>query len=177
MKQVYLAFGSNIGSRAANIGKALEALGQAGIEVRRISSFYRTEPVELVRQPWFVNCVAEAATDLMPLQLLKTLQRIERELGRRRVVNKGPRTIDIDILLYENVVVQSNTLQIPHEGLSHRRFVLVPLAELDQNLRHPVTRRTVAEMLAESADHSQVIRMDAQGTADGRNNSGRKASA
>ncbi|HUZ47671.1 MAG TPA: 2-amino-4-hydroxy-6-hydroxymethyldihydropteridine diphosphokinase [Terriglobia bacterium] len=165
MKQVYLAFGSNLGSPLENIRKALGALPDAGVEVRRVSSFYRTEPVELIRQPWFVNCVAEAATDLMPLQLLKAVQRVERALGRRRVIDKGPRTIDIDILLYENVVVQSNTLKIPHEGLSHRRFVLVPLSELDRNLRHPVTRRTVLEMLGESPDHSQVIRMDLESEA------------
>jgi 7,8-dihydro-6-hydroxymethylpterin-pyrophosphokinase len=108
------------------------------------------------------------ATDLMPLQLLKTLQRVERELGRRRVIDKGPRTIDIDILLYENVVVQSRALNIPHEGLSHRRFVLAPLGELAANLRHPVTRRTVLEMLSETPDRSQVIRIGAQSQAAGK---------
>ncbi len=162
MKQVYLAFGSNLGSPVQNIRKALAALPDAGVEVRRVSSFYRTEPVELIHQPWFVNCVAETATNLMPLQLLKAVQRVERALGRRKVVDKGPRTIDIDILLYENVVVQSNTLKIPHEGLSHRRFVLAPLSELERNLRHPVTQRTVLEMLGALSDHSQVIRMDAE---------------
>ena len=177
MKQVYLAFGSNLGSPVENIRRALATLPDAGVEVRRVSSFYRTEPVELVHQPWFVNCVAEAATDLMPLQLLKAVQRVERALGRRRVVDKGPRTIDIDILLYENVVVQSNSLKIPHEGLSHRRFVLVPLSEIDRNLRHPVTQRTVLEMLGDSSDHSQVIRMEEESEAAGKEQSERSAIA
>ena len=162
MKQVFLSFGSNLGSPVENIRKALEALPAAGIEVRRVSSFYRTEPVEFRPQPWFVNCVAETATELMPLQLLKALLRVERELGRRRVIDKGPRTIDIDILLYDNVVVQSRALNIPHERLSHRRFVLTPLSELAPNLRHPVTQRTVLEMLNETPDRGQAIRLDAE---------------
>ena len=129
------------------------------MEVRRVSSFYSTEPVEFRQQPWFVNCVAEVATDLMPMQLLKAVQRVELSLGRRRVISKGPRTIDIDILLYENVVVQSAALNIPHESMADRRFVLVPLCELAAGLRHPVTDQTMAEMLNETADTSQVIRM------------------
>lgn len=125
-----------------------------------MSSFYRTEPVDLKQQPWFVNCVAEVATNLFPLQLLKTLQRVERDLGRRRTIDKGPRTIDIDILLYENAMVHSTELNIPHERMADRRFVLVPLCELAGNLRHPVTERTVLEMLNETTDTSQVIRIN-----------------
>jgi 2-amino-4-hydroxy-6-hydroxymethyldihydropteridine diphosphokinase len=167
MKQVFLSLGSNLGSPVENIQKALEALPVERVEVRRLSSFYRTEPVELRPQPWFVNCVVEASTSLMPLQLLKALQHIERALGRRRVLNKGPRTIDIDILLYDNVVVQSKALHIPHERMGHRRFVLVPLSELAPNLRHPVTKRTVLEMLSETSDRSQVIRIHGENQADG----------
>lgn len=143
---------------------ALERLAAAGMEVRRVSSFYRTEPVEFRQQPWFVNCVAEVATDLLPLQLLHVVQRVERELGRRRNIDKGPRKIDIDILLYENVVVHSAALNIPHEGMARRKFVLVPLRELDAGLRHPITERTVAEMLNETEDTAQVIRMNAGST-------------
>ena len=165
MKRVFLSLGSNLGDRSGNIQRALDALGAAGLEVRRVSSFYRTEPVEFRQQPWFVNCVAEVATDLLPLQLLKAIQRVERHLGRRRDVNKGPRKIDIDILLYENVVVRSAGLNIPHTSMAERRFVLVPLRELEAGLRHPVTERTVLEMLNETADTSQVIRINPAGAA------------
>lgn len=159
MKRVFLSLGSNLGDRTGNIKRAFDALSAAGIEVRRVSSFYRTEPVDLKQQPWFVNCVAEVATDLLPLQLLKTLQKVERDLGRRRVIDKGPRKIDIDILLYENVVVHSAGLNIPHVCMAERKFVLVPLREIAVELRHPVTKRTVEEMLNETADTSQVIRI------------------
>ncbi|HET7213676.1 MAG TPA: 2-amino-4-hydroxy-6-hydroxymethyldihydropteridine diphosphokinase [Terriglobia bacterium] len=166
MKRVFLSLGSNLGDRAGNVRRALEELGPEGIEVRRISSFYRTEPVDYKQQPWFINCVAEVATGLLPLQLLKAIQRVERGLGRRRGINKGPRKIDIDILLYENVVVHSTALNIPHASMAERRFVLVPLHELEAGLRHPVTERTVTEMLSETADASQVIRIHPAGAAE-----------
>ena len=159
MKQVFLSLGSNIGDRVAHIRKALELLPNVGVEVRRVSSFYRTEPVDFLPQRWFVNCVVEVGTDVMPRRLLKTLQSVERALGRRPGVAKGPRPIDIDILLYENVVVRSSVLTIPHERLSERRFVLIPLRELAADLRHPVTQRTVVEMLHDTPDTSQVVRL------------------
>jgi 2-amino-4-hydroxy-6-hydroxymethyldihydropteridine diphosphokinase len=159
MKQVFLSLGSNVGDRVGHIHQALQLLARVGIEVKRVSSLYRTEPVDFLPQRWFVNCVAEVATRLMPLQLLKKLQSVERALGRRPGIPKGPRPIDIDILLYENVVVHSAPLTIPHERLSERRFTLIPLWELAPDLRHPVTQRTVAEMLQATADTSQVIRM------------------
>ncbi|HXH51747.1 MAG TPA: 2-amino-4-hydroxy-6-hydroxymethyldihydropteridine diphosphokinase [Terriglobia bacterium] len=163
MKRVFLSLGSNLGDRSGNIERALDALAAAGLDVRRVSSFYRTEPVEFRQQPWFVNCVAEVATELLPMQLLHVVQRVERDLGRQRGINKGPRKIDIDILLYENVVVRSSALNIPHESMAERRFVLVPLRELEAGLRHPVTDRTVVEMLNETADTGQVIRIRSQG--------------
>jgi 2-amino-4-hydroxy-6-hydroxymethyldihydropteridine diphosphokinase len=165
MKRVFLSLGSNLGNPRGNITRALDELAREGIEVRRVSSFYRTEPVEYRRQPWFVNCAAEVATELMPMQLLSAVQRVERRLGRKRDIHKGPRTIDIDILLYENVVVRSPALNIPHESMAERRFVLVPLGEVAPGVRHPVTERTVTEMLSETADASQVIRMTPQGAA------------
>jgi len=159
MKQAYLSLGSNVGDRVAHIRKAFELLPSVGIVVRRISSFYQTEPVDCLPQRWFVNCVAEVGTELMPLRLLRVLQSVERSLGRRPGIPKGPRPIDIDILLYENVVVRSSVLTIPHARLSQRRFVLVPLRELAAHLRHPVTQRTVLEMLHDTPDSSQVIRL------------------
>jgi 2-amino-4-hydroxy-6-hydroxymethyldihydropteridine diphosphokinase len=157
-KQVFLSLGSNLGDRVANIRKAVEELGRVRVKVRRVSSLYRTEPVDFSPQAWFLNCAVEAATDLMPLQLLKAVKSVERAVGRRPGVASGPRPIDIDILLYENVVVRSSVLTIPHERMSERRFVLVPLRELAPAARHPVTRQTVLEMLQDSRDLSRVVR-------------------
>ena len=162
MKRIYLSLGSNVGDRVSQIRKACELLPTTGVKIRRASSFYRTEPVDFAPQRWFVNCVIEAKTDLMPLQLLKALQSLERRLGRRPGISKGPRPIDIDILLYENVVVRSSALTIPHERLAERRFVLVPLGELAARVRHPVTQRTVLEMLHETTDISHVIRLKSE---------------
>ncbi|MGE5327406.1 MAG: 2-amino-4-hydroxy-6-hydroxymethyldihydropteridine diphosphokinase [Deltaproteobacteria bacterium] len=159
MKTAYLSLGANLGDRVGYIRKALELLKGAGVEVRRVSSFYKTEPVEFRAQPWFVNCAAEVATDLMPMQLLKAVKSVERAFGRRSGFPKGPRPMDIDILLYENAIVRSSQLTIPHERLAERKFVLIPLRELAADLRHPVTRRTVLEMLQETSDTSQVIKL------------------
>jgi 2-amino-4-hydroxy-6-hydroxymethyldihydropteridine diphosphokinase len=147
VKTVYLSLGSNIGDRERNLRDALDRLGAADLHVLRVSPIYETEPVDLAGQRWFLNLVVEAETDLFPLQLLTCTQRIERALGRVRTVPKGPRTIDIDILLYANAVVRSATLEIPHPRMAERRFVLIPLAGLVPNLRHPVTHLTVREML------------------------------
>ncbi len=159
-KRAYLSLGSNLGNRVANLRMALEALARAGIKIRRRSSLYQTEPVDFRAQPWFVNCVVEVRTGLTPLELLTTLKSVERRLGRRRAeIPKGPRPIDIDILLYDNVLVRSSVLTIPHERLAERRFVLVPLRELAPRLRHPVSQRTVLQMLHDTTDSSQVIRL------------------
>ena len=158
-KRVYLSLGSNMGDRLGNIRRALDLIREARVEVCRLSSYYKTEPVDFRAQRWFVNCVAEVATELMPLQLLKALQAVERSLGRHPGIAKGPRPIDIDILVYENVVVRSSVLTIPHERLSERRFVLIPLRELAAQLRHPVNKRTVLEMLQDTSDSSRVVRL------------------
>lgn len=159
MKRVYLSLGSNLGNRAENISKALAAMGSEGVHVTRVSSLYKTQPVDYRPQPWFLNCVLETETELMPLQLLRRCQAIERALGRRPGVAKGPRLIDIDILLYENLVIRSAALTVPHERMAQRRFVLIPLRELAPGLRHPVTQRTAAEMLEGIEDASPVIRL------------------
>jgi len=157
-KRIYLGMGSNRGDRLSNLRRATEELEKVGVHVQRSSSFYRTEPVDFGPQAWFLNCAVEATTLLMPMQLLKAVKSVERTLGRRPGVNKGPRPIDIDILLYENVVVRTAALTIPHERMNIRRFVLIPLRELAPAIRHPVNRKTVAELLQDAPDLSQVNR-------------------
>ncbi len=148
MKRVYLSLGSNLGDREPALRQAVAALGPAGIRVLRVSSVYESEPVDVRDQPWFLNVVVEAETDLFPRQLLARTQSIERKMGRVRTRPKGPRTIDIDMLLYGDAVIDSTDLAVPHPRMGERRFVLEPLAELAPDLRHPVTRATVREMLA-----------------------------
>ncbi len=147
MKTIYLGLGSNIGDRQANLEAALAGLPAIGVRVTRASPVYETEPVDFTDQRWFLNLVVEAETELFPLQLLARLQRIERDLGRVRTVARGPRTLDIDILLYGQAVIQRPDLEIPHPRMAERRFVLAPLADLAPDLRHPVTRKTVRELL------------------------------
>ena len=156
MATVYLSLGSNKGDRAQYIARAIEALGANGIKVMRQSSLYETEPVETVSRSWFLNCVAEVEAELLPTQLMHTLLDIERSLGRRRRVPRGPRFIDIDILFYEDRLVSTEQLEIPHPRLTERRFVLVPFAEIAPGARHPVFKKTVAELLAETQDRSEV---------------------
>lgn len=155
-KLIYLSLGSNLGDRAANLEGAIEALPEIGVRVLRRSSNYETEPVDFLAQPWFLNCVVEAETSLEPRQLLEGLQAIERKLGSRKLVPRGPRIIDLDVLFYEAAVIQEEGIQIPHPRLSERRFVLVPLVELAPELRHPVLRATAAELLAATQDRSAV---------------------
>ena len=159
MKSVYLSLGSNLGARTNNLRRALDMLSAAKVEVRRVSCFYKTEPVDFRPQAWFANCVAQAATDLLPLQLLRACQSVERALGRRPGVRKGPRPIDIDILLYESAVVRSSALVIPHPRMADRRFVLIALREIAPHLRHPVTQQTIPQMLSALTEVSQVIRL------------------
>jgi 2-amino-4-hydroxy-6-hydroxymethyldihydropteridine diphosphokinase len=148
LTSVYLSLGSNLGDRAEYLRRAIEALDQAGVRVLRVSRVRETEPVDVTDQPRFLNLVVEAETDLAPGELLARTQAIERELGRVRTRPKGPRTIDIDILLYGSLVAETPELSVPHPRMAMRRFVLEPLAELAPDLRHPVTQETAREMLA-----------------------------
>lgn len=159
-KIVYIALGSNLGDRAAMLARAEQALGEAGVRVLRRSSLYTTEPVDAPPQPWFLNSVVEAETSLTPVQLLHVLAGIERQLGRRRTTPRGPRTLDLDILLYGSSVINTPELQVPHPGIPDRRFVLVPLAELAPGLRHPVLHKSIAELLANTTDQGKIRRWD-----------------
>ena len=149
MKTVYLALGSNLGDREARLREAVARLEAAEVCILRRSPVYETEPQDLPGQGWFLNAVLEAETALFPMQLLARTQKIEREMGRRRGKIGGPRSIDVDILLYGNFVIRTPQLEIPHPRMTARRFVLAPLAALAPELRHPVTGRTVREMLAD----------------------------
>jgi 2-amino-4-hydroxy-6-hydroxymethyldihydropteridine diphosphokinase len=152
LKTIYIALGSNLGDRADNLRQARERMQSPHLKVTRASSIYETEPRDLLDQPWFLNQVVEAETTLFPRQLLARLLKIEHEMGRQRLVANGPRIIDLDILLFGNVVVHAAGLEIPHPRLPDRRFVLEPLAELAPAIRHPRTGRTVREMLTQVMD-------------------------
>jgi 2-amino-4-hydroxy-6-hydroxymethyldihydropteridine diphosphokinase len=144
-KTAYLSLGSNVGERQENLERAIAHLAAWG-EVVAVSSFYETEPVERTDQPWFVNCVVALETELMPKQLLAKLLAIEKSMGRKRAPGKGPRLIDMDIVLFGNAVVDTPELAIPHPAMHERRFVLEPLAEIAPEARHPVFKRTVREL-------------------------------
>ena len=149
MKTIYLSLGSNVGDRDHNLRTAIERLTAPDLHILRTSPVYETEPVDYTAQRWFLNLVVEAETSLFPKLLLSRTARIEHEMGRVRTVAKGPRTIDIDILLFGNAVVTTPALEIPHPRFRGRRFVLAPLADLAPDLRDPVTRKTVRELLGE----------------------------
>ncbi len=154
MKTVYLGLGSNLGDRQAHLVRAIALLETSDIRVTRASSIYETEPRDIPDQPWFLNQVIEAQTTLYPRQLLARTQKIEREMGRTRTVDKGPRVMDVDILLYGESKVLTEALEIPHPRMADRRFVLEPLHELAPELRHPVTKKTIGEMLRRVADQA-----------------------
>ena len=176
MERVFLSLGSNVGERRANIRRALGALGERGVRVVRESALYETEPVEMRAQEWFLNGVVEVETephggeglgggnDWGPQRLMQALLEIERALGRERVTPKGPRIIDIDILLYGSAVVREAQLEIPHPRMAERRFVLVPFAEIAPEAVHPVLKKTIGELLRETRDRSEVRRVEAEPT-------------
>jgi 2-amino-4-hydroxy-6-hydroxymethyldihydropteridine diphosphokinase len=156
LKQAFLSLGSNVGDREAHLLAALERLEAAGIHILRRSSIYETEPQDLREQPWFLNLVVEVETELFPRLLLSRIQAIELGMGRKREVSKGPRPIDIDILLLGDFVIDTRELQVPHPRMSERRFALEPLAELAPDFSHPVNGKTVREMLSET--HDQIVK-------------------
>jgi len=153
---VYLSLGSNVGDPAANLNAAIANLRGLG-DVAAVSSFYETEPIELTAQPWFLNCAVKLDTEKMPKQLMSAILDLEQEMGRRRQQKKGPRIIDIDILLFGNSIIETKGLTIPHPAMHQRRFVLEPLAEIAAEVRHPVFKRTVRE-LRDALPPGQAVR-------------------
>jgi len=152
-----LALGSNLGRRAANLARARRRLEAGGVRILRASSIYETEPVDCRDQPRFLNQVLEVRTPLAPPQLLKLGKSIEAGMKRTPGVSKGPRTIDIDILLAGDLVLETPDLIIPHPRLHLRNFVLVPLAEIVPRRRHPVLGKTMRRLADDSPDLAWVV--------------------
>jgi len=160
IQNAYVGLGSNLGDRAGYLLLAVRGMLDAGLDVIRLSSIYETEPVEYEDQPPFLNMVAELRGSTLPSpdQTLARLLRIEYSLGRTRDVRMGPRTIDLDLLLFKDQLIETEFLTLPHPRIQSRRFVLVPLNELVPNLVHPVLEKSVSELLAETKDSSTVAR-------------------
>lgn len=156
MITVYIALGTNIGEREENLRVALQHLPDVGVHIRRVSSVYETEPLDYLDQDWFLNAALEGATELDALDLLRSLRVIESQMGSRKTIPKGPRLIDLDVLLYGNEALDTPELQVPHPRMLERRFVLVPLAEIAPTLRHPAWPAGVTQLLATTRDRSAV---------------------
>jgi len=157
---VHIGIGSNIGDKIVLCKKAIsEILRLDSNKILAMSSLYKTEPIGFTDQDWFINCVIKIETDLEPLSLLYALKNIEINLGREKTFYWGPRKIDLDILLFDKRVITTEELKIPHPQLHRRKFVLVPLAEIDRNIFHPVLKRTVGELLEDLKENQWVERI------------------
>ena len=160
IQNAYVGLGSNLGDRAAHLLLGVRGMLDAGLDVIRLSSIYETDAVDYEDQPPFLNMVAELGGSTLPApeQVMARLLRIEYALGRTREVPKGPRIIDLDLLIFKDHLSDTEFLTLPHPRLPARRFVLVPLTELAPNLIHPVLGKSVSELLSQTKDRSTVVR-------------------
>ncbi len=156
---IYLSLGSNVGDREHQLREAIRRLATVGT-ISAVSSFYETEPVEFTEQPWFMNVAAKFESSLSAAALMSEILIIEQAMGRRRVQKKGPRTIDIDILLFGDDVLQSEAVTVPHPAMQARRFVLEPLAEIAPDAVHPVLHKTIRELRDALGNDQQVRRVN-----------------
>ena len=156
----YLSLGSNLGDRKKNLIKAIHLLMNKGIKITKISSIYLTQPVEFLDQNWFYNLVVEAEAKFQPFELLNLIKEIEKEMGRKTVIEKGPRNIDIDIILAEERIIKSEKLRIPHPKMHLRNFVLAPLNEISPDVIHPELNKNIKTLFAQSQDNSVVKKLN-----------------
>lgn len=155
---VFLSFGSNLGKPRAQIEQGIVSLAEQGVAILERSKWYETEPEHVTDQPWFLNAVAQAETTLEPLDLLALCQRVEKQVGRVPSVRFGPRHLDIDILLYDDICMESDDLTLPHPRMTERRFVLVPLVEIAPELEDPRSNQPYAEILSRLDEGKKVLR-------------------
>jgi len=156
----YLSLGSNLGDRRKNLIKAIHLLMNKGIKITKISSIYLTQPVEFLEQNWFYNLVIEAEAKFQPFELLNLIKEIEKEMGRKTAIEKGPRNIDIDIILAEERIIKSEKLRIPHPKMHLRNFVLAPLNEISPDVIHPELNKNIKTLFAQSQDNSVVKKLN-----------------
>lgn len=153
---IFLSLGSNLGDRRGRLKDALRLLNERRVGIVRLSSVYRTEPVDFPDQPEFLNCVCGVRTSLKPLPLLRACMKIEERMGRTRKIPKGPRIIDIDILFFHQEILSLPLLEIPHPRLYERAFALRPLYEIEPSFLDPKSGRSVRQLLNDCADRSEV---------------------
>ncbi len=155
----FVSVGSNMGDKLLNCRKGIDALTATGnCRLIKCSRFYQTEPVDFKDQSWFVNGVFQIRTDLSPWKLFEEIKRIERDAGRKsQTIRYGPRILDLDILLYDDQVIETEALTIPHPRMHKRRFVLKPVCDIDPNIDHPVFKKTIGQLLKDLDKTSQEV--------------------